>query len=201
MSRQPRGTMNRSMSNQRGRGGKAGGKAGKRTLGDGVREALVAALAQAEAGQHAEAAAALKDIAATAGSRGKPAAAATISVHGAIAALNGGDQQEALSIAKSGVDLSAGVAETRRVARKFIPFFDALAAVDAGAADAFKATTRTSFGLKLIPRPGEMVKPNRAQRRSLPKTCPCCAVKLDADTISFFDDGSLDCPLCGDSIA
>lgn len=200
MSRQPRGTMSRSMSNQRGRGGKAGGKAGKRTLGEGVREALLAAVAQAEAGQHADAANAMRDIAQTAGNRGKPAAAASISVQGAQAALAGGDQQLALSIAQAGVELSAGVAETRRVARKFAPFIDALAAVDADAAASFEASTRSAYGLKLIPRPGATVKPNRAQRRSLPKACPCCGVKLDASTIEFVDDGTLDCPLCGDSI-
>ncbi len=42
--------------NARGRGGRAGGKAGKRSLGEGARKAIADAPAAAEAGNHAEAA-------------------------------------------------------------------------------------------------------------------------------------------------
>jgi hypothetical protein len=194
--------MSRSMqTNTRGRGGKAGGKAGKRTLGDGARQALLDAYAAADAGRHGDAADAFEALAKTAADRGKPAAAAHISVHGALAALAGDDLSRAVAIGEAGLELSAGVADQRRVARKFWPFVDALKAADADAGASFLEATRTAFGLKLIPRPGEQVKPNRAQRRALPKACPTCGHPIDAADVHFHDDGTLDCAVCGAAIA
>ncbi|MCB9670131.1 MAG: hypothetical protein H6736_17305 [Alphaproteobacteria bacterium] len=194
--------MIRSMqANQRGRGGKAGGKAGKRTLGDGARDALHAAGAKAAAGEHGAAATAYAELARIAESRGRPGAAAHIAVQGALAALAGGDRDQALAIAREGVTLASGVADQRRVARKFVPFIDALSRDDADAAAAFREEAKKGFGLKLIPAPGETVTPNRAQRRSLPKACGTCGEPVDSATVVFQDDGTCDCALCGDPIA
>lgn len=182
----------------RGRGGKAGGKAGKRTLGPAAREILHGALASEAAGDHAAAAEAFVGMARTAESRGRPAAAAHVAVRGALAALQGGDVEQALAIGREGLTLAAGVAEQRRVARKFQPLIGAFEGHEA--ASGFGDEVKKAFGLKLVPAAGETVKPNRAQRRALPKLCPTCGEPIDRSSVELQDDGSFDCTLCGDAV-
>lgn len=180
----------------RGRGGKAGGKAGKRTLGEAARDAMRAAVAKQEAGEHAAASEGYLEMARVAESRGKPASAAHLAVKGALSAHAGGDADAALTAGREGLTLAAGVAEQRRVARKFLPLITALG--DAG--EGFGDEVKKAFGLKVLPAVGDSIQPNRAQRRALPKACPTCGEAVDRSSVELQDDGALDCGLCGDAI-
>lgn len=194
MARTSRGVMIRAtQSSVRGRGGKAGGKAGKRTLGDGARQAMTEAFANKDAG-------ALVELATIAGQRGRPAASAHLAVQAGLLALESGDVEASVEHARKGIELAEGVANKRRVSRKFWPLLDALAEKDAAAADALRGEIKTRFGLKLVPRAGKTITPNRSQRRALPKFCGSCGAPIDKSTVEFVEDGTLDCALCGDAI-
>ncbi len=198
MPRHARGVLLRSVqSAPTSKGVRAGGKAGKRSLGPKVRQAIHDAIRMEEEGRNAEAARAFGDIAAIAGARGRHAAAAHLAVRGALAALAAGDAEGALALGQRGVTLAEGVAEPRRVAARFLPL---LAALDEERSRVLREAICAGFGLKRVAARGEPVALNRAQRRALAKRCPCCGEAVDPKAVVFVDDG-IDCPLCGDRIA
>lgn len=198
MARHNRGVMLRGMmQSKRGRGGKAGGKAGKRGLGDAAREQLVSAHALVEAGNHAEAADAFGTLSAIASERGRPQIAAWLALRGATSKLESGDVSGSVEAARVGIDHAEGISEKKRVGRFFGRFVKNLRNEDADAAKELADETRRRFGLKTLPVPTDGVSPNRAQRRSLPKHCDGCGTKIDGSTILFEDDGTADCPTCG----
>jgi hypothetical protein len=198
MGREGRGVMLRSMQQgQKGRGAKAGGKAGKRALGDGARKAIADAHALADAGKHAEAAAAYAQMGHIAAERGKHNVGAFLALRGATALLDAGDLAGALEAAREGIAHAEGVAEKKRVGRFFARFIKSMRTDHGDAATELSDEVKRRFGLKTLPVPGEGTTPNRAQRRSLPKQCTGCGTPLDGGAIRFEDDGTADCPACG----
>ncbi|MCB9673913.1 MAG: hypothetical protein H6737_02290 [Alphaproteobacteria bacterium] len=181
----------------KGRGGKAGGKAGKRALGDGARKQIADAHALEEAGKHADAAQAFAQLGEIAAERGQHAIGAYLALRGASALLRSGDAAAAVEAARAGIAHAEGISEKKRVGRHFGRFVRDLRSEDADVATALSDEVKTRFGLKTLPTPGDGVAPNRAQRRSLPKACAGCGTPLDAATIRFEDDGTVDCPACG----
>lgn len=202
MSRESRGILQRSMQQaQRGRSGRAGGKEGKRTLGPRAREAVVAAHEASAKGEHADAAAQFASLGGIAYERGLFGVAGFFATRAAHAHLAAGDPAAALEAARAGLTHAEGVPDKRRVARPFARLHKAMHAVDADAAAKLADETRERFGLKTLPVPGEGATPNRAQRRSLPRLCDSCGAATADLELRFEDDGSLDCPRCGDPLA
>jgi len=201
MARQSRGVMLRSMAKgQRGRGEKAGGKAGKRGLGEGARKAISDAKALAEAGKHTEAAEAFSKLATIAAGRAKANIAAFLALRGASSLLENNDLPGAISAAREGIAHAEGISESKRVARFYAGFIQTLKKDHPDEAAELATEVKKRFGLKILPSPGEGTTANRAQRRSMPKACPGCGTPIDSKTVRFEDDGTADCPACGDTL-
>ncbi|MEZ4317673.1 MAG: hypothetical protein R3F61_09215 [Myxococcota bacterium] len=201
MARQMNGVVLRGMTQgQRGRGGKAGGKEGKRALGDGARKAIAEAHALEQAGKHAEAAAEFAKLGAIAGERGKHNIGAFLALRGASALLEAGDVAGAVEAARAGITHAEGTSENKRVGRFYARFVKNVRSADADAAASLTDEVKRRFGLKSLPTPGDGVAPNRAQRRGLPKSCSGCGTPIDAAEIRFEEDGTSDCPACGEIV-
>lgn len=201
MARNARGVMERAMrAGTRGKGGRAGGKAGKRTLGDRAREQLREATAQG-AKEPAAASEKLLELAEIANQRGMPQVAAYLALRSSELKLDAGENDGAFVAARAAVGHAEGIAEQKRVGRFFTRTLKKLKKADEEAASELAQTARSQLGLKKLPTPGERMKPNRAQRRMLPKACSVCGTKLDAKELEFEDDGTMDCPTCGATIA
>lgn len=201
MSRESRGVMLRSMQQaQRGAAARAGGKEGKRALGPRAREAITAAHRSAAEGAHAAAAEAFTSLAGIAGDRGLHAVGSFFAVQAAQAQLAAGSTAQAIDAARIGIALAETVSNKRRVARPYGHLHAALAAVDGAAAEQLASEVKERFGLKLLPTPGTGAAPNRAQRRALGRSCPSCGAATADLSLRFEDDGTVDCPRCGEAL-
>jgi hypothetical protein len=185
---------------QQGRSGRAGGKEGKRALGERAREDVVEAHAASDRGDHGVAASAFASLGAIAQDRGLHGVGAYFATRAGLAHVALGEATAALEVARAGIGYAETVADKRRIARPFARLHKALSALDADAASALAAEVRERFGLKTLPTLGEGATPNRAQRRALPKACGCCGAASADLTLRFEDDGSVDCPRCGEPL-
>lgn len=201
MARNARGVMARAMSGgARGKGGRAGGKEGKRALGPRAQEAIREA-ASLSSSDPAGGSLKFLELATIAEGRGLPQVAAYLALRASEARVGAGDAAGAAEAARVAADHAAGISETKRVGRFFVRSLKKLKALDADAASEVSEYARKKLGLKKLPVPGERLKPNRAQRRALPKACPVCGHVHDTKTIEFEDDGTVDCTQCGGPLA
>lgn len=184
----------------RGRGGRAGGKEGKRGLGERAREQLHEAwtLGTSDPGGAGEK---FLELAEIANQRGMPQVAAYLALQAAELKLEAGENDGAFVAGRAAVGHAEGIAEKKRVGRFFTRTLGKLRKADEDAAKELAETARSQLGLKKLPTPGERIQPNRAQRRTLPRACGVCGVDLDAKALEFEDDGTMDCPSCGATIA
>lgn len=184
----------------RGRGGRAGGKEGKRALGQRAQELVreAATLGTTDPAGGAEKYLELADIA---GDRGMPQVAAFLALRAAELRLDAGENDGAFLAGRVAVGHAEGIAEKKRVGRFFTRTLRKLKKADEDATRELAETARSQLGLKKLPTPGERIKPNRAQRRTLPKSCGVCAGDLDLGSLELEDDGTIECPACGATIA
>lgn len=197
MPRNARGVMARAMSaGQRGKGGRAGGKEGKRGLGDRAREAIHEAASMAST-DPAGAAERFLEFAGVADERGMAQVATFLALRACDTHTAAGDGAAAVAAGRVAVGFAEGMAEKKRVGRFFVRSLKRLEAVDKDGSSELAEFARKQLGLKKLPTPGERLSPNRAQRRSLPKSCSSCGLQVDGAAIEFEDDGTVDCPQCG----
>ena len=176
------------------RGGRR--EAGTR-LGDKARERLRAAHALASDSNHAAAAAELGELAAIARKRGLHRIAVHLGTRSAAQSARGGDLPAVTATAALAIQDAKADGDKPRSARAFGRVLNVLRdGEQAEAADALAAQVREGLGVAAkAAKEGPTV--NRAMRRTLPKSCPTCSVRVSADAVDFNDDGSVDCGVCG----
>ncbi len=168
-------------------------------LGDMARERLRGAHELATAGSHAEAAAELGAMAEIARGRGLHRIAVHVGAGAASQAAKAGDFDGAARFTRAAIEDAKADGDKPRTARAFGRVIRALQDADQGElATTLGAEIRAGAGIGAKVADGEPAKVNRSMRRSLPKACPTCGSKVDADAVVFNEDASVDCPVCGD---
>jgi hypothetical protein len=167
-------------------------------MGDKARERLRAAHAQAKAGDHAGAAAELRELAGIARKRGLHRIAVHLGTRSAAQAAKAGDRDAVVAATADAIADAKLDGDKPRSARAFGRVLKALRAGDhEEAAERVAAKVRSELGVAAKAPSGDGPPVNRAMRRHLPKTCPTCGDKVGADSVDFNDDGSVDCGTCG----
>ena len=167
-------------------------------LGEKARERLRGAHQLATQGDHAAAADEFAAMAAIARKRGLHRIAVHVGVRAATQATKAGNFELATSLTRDAIDDAKAAGDKPRAARAFGRVIRALREADqAELASTLADEIRASIGVGAKVSEGEPAKVNRAMRRRLPKACPTCGSKVDADAVSFNEDGSVDCPVCG----
>lgn len=167
-------------------------------LGDKARERLRGAHELATSGKHGEAAEELGAMAEIARKRGLHRIAVHMGTRAASQASKAGNFDQAAELTRAAIDDAKADGDKPRTAQAFGRVIRALQAADQGElASTLGGEIRAGTGIGAKVAEGEPAAVNRAMRRRLPKACPTCGSKVDAKAVSFNEDSSVDCPVCG----
>lgn len=167
-------------------------------LGDKARERLRSAHGLATSGEHGEAATELGAMAEIARTRGLHRIAVHMGTRAATQAAKAGNFDQAAELTRAAVADAKIDGDKPRTAHAFGRVIRALQAAEQGElASSLGSEIRSGTGISAKVAEGEPAAVNRAMRRRLPKACPTCGSKVDGAAVSFNEDSSVDCPVCG----
>ena len=167
-------------------------------LGEKARERLRRAHQLATDGDHGAAASELGAMAEIARNRSLHRIAVHMGTRGATQAAKAGQFDQAAELTRAAIEDAKADGDKPRTARAFGRVLRALKAADQGdLASTLAGEIRTGTGISAKVEEGQPAAVNRAMHRRLPKACPTCGSKVDAAAVSFNEDASVDCPICG----
>lgn len=167
-------------------------------LGDKARERLRQAHELATDGKHGEAATELEAMASIARTRGLHRIAVHLGTRAASQATRAGDFDGAAALTRAAIADAKADGDKSRTGRAFGRVIKALQGADqADLAGTLAVEIREGTGVVAKAAEGEPASVNRAMRRRLPKACATCGSKVDGDAVSFNEDATVDCPVCG----
>lgn len=164
------------------------------------RAQLVEANGLLSKGKEVEAAESFSHLAEKTNERGDHAIAMHLQLEAARALNRTGQRDEGVEAARTALGYAAQAQLRQKASRKVASFvYDLRDAGHTEAADALEASTKEKLGVNSLPERDELTGPtiNRAMRRSLPKSCPSCGMRIDPDKLEVSEEALADCGYCG----